>query len=168
VNLLGTKKRVSEIDMLKDILEVVRSSDELYRLINSFKENENQKMIKKDLKEVKNFDDDFDGFESILDKFDELTGVFAYDKLFINPYYYVINRFRTLKNYIKKIISYKLKMNPTIEQLYKQKIGTSLQRKNFIKKINHFNKLEKVDGLKIKQLAPDIYLLDSSHKFKIK
>ena len=168
VNLLGTKKRVSEIDMLKDILEVVRSSDELYRSINSFKENENQKMIKKDLKEVKNFDDDFDGFESILDKFDELTGVFAYDKLFINPYYYVINRFRTLKNYIKKIISYKLKMNPTIEQLYKQKIGTSLQRKNFIKKINHFNKLEKVDGLKIKQLAPDIYLLDSSHKFKIK
>ena len=61
-----------------------------------------------------------------------------------------------------------IKENPTIEQLYKQKIGTSLQRKNFIKKINHFNKLEKVDGLKIKQLAPDIYLLDSSHKFKIK
>ena len=165
VNLLGTKERVSEIDMLKDILEVVRSSDELYRSIKSFKENENQKIIKKELKEVKNFDDYFDSFESILDKFDELTGVFAYEKLFINPYYYVINRFRMLKNYIKKIISYKLKLNPTIERLNKQKIGTSLQRKKFIKNINHFNKFEKVDGLKIKQLAPDIFLLDSSHKF---
>ena len=69
-----------------------------------------------------------------------------------------------LKNYIKKIISHKLNLNPQIQRFHKEKIGTRLQKKPFIHNVKYINNFEKVENLKIKQIAPEVFLLDSSNK----
>ena len=161
INFLGKKERVSEIDFLKKISKIVRSSDELCEAIRDMKKTENDKLIKGELKEIKNFDNNFDSFESILQALDNLNSVKAYDSLFDNFFDTVFSKFRMIKNYIKKIISYKLKLNPMIQRFNKEKIGTRMQRKNFVKKLEHINSLEKVENLKIKQIAPEVYLLDT-------
>ena len=36
-----------------------------------------------------------------------------------------------------------------------------MKKKNFVKNLKHINSLEKTKNLKIKQIAPEVYLLDS-------
>ena len=68
---------------------------------------------------------------------------------------------RMVKNIVKKFISYKLNLKPTIKRFNKEKIGDKMKKKNFVKNLKHINSLEKTKNLKIKQIAPEVYLLDS-------
>ena len=115
----------------------------------------------KELKEVRNFDDNFDSFESILQAIDNLEGVQTYNSLYKNSYSNVISKLRMIKNLIKKFISYKLNLNPMIKRFNKEKIGDRMKKKNFVKTLENINTFEKTENLKIKQIAPEVFLLDS-------
>ena len=165
INFLGKNTRESEIDLLKKILKVVRSSDELTETIKDLKKNETEKVLCLQFDEIKNSEENFDSFDSILDAFDKLKGVDAHENLFKNNYYLVFSKFRSLKNYIKRVISYALKLNPMIMRFRWVKLGTRLYKKNFIKNVMHINSLEKVENLKIKQVGSEVFLLDSDNKY---
>ncbi len=165
INLLGKKTRESEIDLLKKVSKVVRSSDELCEEIKSLEKNENNISETQELKEIKNYEESFDSFESILESFDQLKEVNAYDNLYKNHYFLIINKLRTLKNSIKRTISKIIKKNPMIVRFNKEKIGTRLRKSNFIKNVKHFNTFEKVENLRVKKIAPEVFLLDSLNKY---
>lgn len=166
VNFLGKKTRVSEINLLNRISKVVRSTDELNETIRNFETVENKTHSNEELIEIKNFSKNFDSFHSILERFDELQDVKTYNTLFkqkkYNSYFIIINQFRVLKNYIKKIIRYKNKKKALLERFMKEKIGARLQYKNFVKRINYINSYEKVDNLRVKQIIPEVFLLDKN------
>ncbi len=165
INLLGNKTRISEIDLLNKVSKIVRSTKELNETIANLNITEITKPLNEELKEIKNSDYNFDCFESYLDSFDKLEGVNAYDKIYKNYFSMVKSKFRSLYNYTKKIISYKLKLNPMIEHLHKTKVGTRLQSKNFVDNVQHINSLENVENLKIKKIAPEVFLLDTINKY---
>ena len=52
-----------------------------------------------------------------------------------------------------------------IFRFHNEKIGTRLRKDNFIKNVKFINSFEKVNKLKIKQLAPEVFLLDSQHNY---
>ncbi|WP_440698007.1 surface carbohydrate biosynthesis protein [Candidatus Pelagibacter sp. HIMB1709] len=166
VNFLGKKTRASEIDLLKRISKVVRSVDELNATIRNFETAENKTHPNEGLIEIKNSSKNFDSFESILERFDELQDVKTYNSLFkqkkYDGYFIIINQYRILKNYIKKIIRYKNKKKALLERFMKEKIGTRLQYKNFVERINYINSYEKVDNLRVKQIIPEVFLLDKN------
>lgn len=165
INLLGKKERISEIELLKKISKVVRSADELTEVIKEIEKNKYEKLEKKELKEIKNLDDNFDSFEHILNALDNLDDVKSYDSLFQNFYRIIVSKLRWIKNYIKKFISYKLNLNPMIKRFNQEKIGDRMKKKIFIKNLEHINKFEGVENLRIKQIAPEVFLLDSSNKY---
>lgn len=165
INLLTKDERISEIDLLKKISNNVRSSDDLCKTINSMQNKKNEKYIKYKIEEVRNFDDNFDSFESILENLDKLNNVKPYDSLFSNYFQLIICKFRMIKNYIKKIISNKLNINPIYHRFHREKVGTRLQKNNFIKNVEHINSFEKVESLSVKQIAPEVFLLDSLKKY---
>ena len=160
INLLGNKERVSEINLLKKISKVVRSADQLVDVIKNI-ENKDIRIYNEELKEIRNFDNNFDSFESILKTIDNLEGVQAYDSLYKNFYFIMISKLRMIKNIIKKFISYKLNLNPMIKRFNKEKIGDRMSKKNFVKNLENINNFENTKNLKINQIAPDVYLLDS-------
>ena len=80
---MGKKERISEVDLLKKISKVARSSDQLIDIINASEKGEDIKIHNKELKEVRNFDDNFDSFEQILRTLDNLEGVQTYDYIFL-------------------------------------------------------------------------------------
>tara|TARA_B100000989_G_scaffold21727_1_gene14259 strand:+ start:27385 stop:28758 length:1374 start_codon:yes stop_codon:yes gene_type:complete len=159
INLLGNKPRNSEIDLFRKCSKVVRSSQELIEVIKDLDKTEHQEV--QEITEIKNYPDNFDSFDSILNSFDELEEVYAYDYIYKNNYYYLKSKLRSFKNYIKKIISYQLKLDPMIKHLHKKKVGDRMSQKNFIQNVQHINSLEKVDNLKIKKVAPEVFLLDT-------
>jgi len=161
INLLGNKERVSEINLLKKISKVVRSADQLVDTINDIEKNEDIDIYNEELTEIRNFDNNFDSFESILQTIDNLEGVQAYDSLYKNFYFNMISKLRMIKNIIKKFISYKLNLNPMIKRFNKEKIGDRMNKKNFVKNLENINNFENIKNLKINQIAPDVYLLDS-------
>ena len=161
INLLGKKERITEIELLKKISKVVRSADQLFEVIKEIDKGEDKKILIKELKEVRNFDDNFDSFESILQAIDNLEGVQTYNSLYKNSYSNVISKLRMIKNLIKKFISYKLNLNPMIKRFNKEKIGDRMKKKNFVKTLENINTFEKTENLKIKQIAPEVFLLDS-------
>ncbi len=165
INLLGKKKRESEIEVLKKVSKVVRSSDELCEEIKNFYNNQNKIHDDNDLKEVRNFDKSFDSFDVILNHFDNFIDLKAFNGIYINNYHLFLNKLRTIKNSMKKTISKLLKKNSMIFRFHKEKIGTRLSKKNFIKNVTYINSFEKVDKLKIKQIAPEVFLLDSQHQY---
>ena len=165
INLLGKKERQSEIDVLKKVSKVVRSSDELCEEIKNLEKKENNISETKELKEVSNYEENFDSFEVILDRLDQLKDVKTYNNLYENYYLLYINKLRILKNSIKKIISRIINKNPMIVRFHKEKIGTRLKKKNFINNVKHINTFEKVENLKIKQIAPEVFLLDTLNKY---
>ncbi len=165
INLLGKKKRESEIEVLKKVSKVVRSSDELCEEIKNFYNNQNKIHDNNDLKEVRNFDKSFDSFDVILNHFDNFIDLKAFNGIYINNYHLFLNKLRTIKNSMKKTISKLLKKNSMIFRFHKEKIGTRLSKKNFIKNVTYINSFEKVDKLKIKQIAPEVFLLDSQHQY---
>ena len=67
INLLGKNERISEINFLKKISKVVRSADQLFDAIKDIDKSEGLRIQKEKLNEIRNFDDDFDSFDSILD-----------------------------------------------------------------------------------------------------
>ena len=73
----------------------------------------------------------------------------------------MISKLRMIKNIIKKFISYKLNLNPMIKRFNKEKIGDRMNKKNFVKNLENINNFENIINLKINQIAPDVYLLDS-------
>lgn len=160
INLLGNKERLSEINLLKKISKVVRSADQLVDVIKNI-ENKDIRIYNEELKEIRNFDNNFDSFESILKTIDNLEGVQAYDSLYKNFYFIMISKLRMIKNIIKKFISYKLNLNPMIKRFNKEKIGDRMSKKNFVKNLENINNFENIKNLKINQIAPDVYLLDS-------
>ena len=161
INLLGNKERVSEVELLKKISKVARSADQLVDVIKDSEKGEDIKVYNDELKEVKNFDDNFDSFEYILQSIDNLEDVQSHDSLYKNFFFNVISKMRMVKNIVKKFISYKLNLKPTIKRFNKEKIGDKMKKKNFVKNLKHINSLEKTKNLKIKQIAPEVYLLDS-------
>jgi surface carbohydrate biosynthesis protein len=169
INLLGKKERISEIDILKKISKTVRSSEELNEAIKYLKKNDKTEFIFKEIKEIKNSEENFDAFEKILNKLDHLDGVNAYNSIFknykIKIYYFIINKFRIFKNSFKKIINYKNKKNLLIDRLHREKIGTAMQTNFFTKKVKDINTFEKVENLKIKQVVPEVFLLESFDKY---
>ena len=96
---------------------------------------------------------------------DQLKDVKTYNNLYENYYLLYINKLRILKNSIKKIISRIINKNPMIVRFHKEKIGTRLKKKNFINNVKHINTFEKVENLKIKQIAPEVFLLDTLNKY---
>ena len=55
INLLGSKQRISEIDLTKKISKVTRSADELINEIKDIEINNNFEKIDQELKEIKNY-----------------------------------------------------------------------------------------------------------------
>ena len=164
INLLGKNERISEINFLKKISKVVRSADQLFDAIKDIDKSEGLRIQKEKLNEIRNFDDDFDSFDSILDAIDNLQDVKSYDSLYKSVYFNLISKLRMFKNVIKKFISYNLNLNPMIKRFNKEKIGDRMKKKNFVKNLNHINNFEKIKNLNIKQIAPEVFLLDSLEK----
>ena len=160
INLLGKKERISEIDLLKKISKVTRSSEELLEVLKDPKVIISKSSLNQQIKEIKNLEENFDSFDAMLDRFDEFNDVKFYDSLFANYFNLLLSKLRMLKNIIKKNISYTLNLNPLIKRLNKEKIGTRMNKKNFIKNLRKLNDFEKVENLYIKQVAPQVYLLD--------
>ena len=167
INFLGKKDRIIEIDFLKKISNVVRSADELNYLLKD------QKNIKKYpetvimSKIIKNFDKDFDAFDGVIDVFDKLNDVENYKEIFINSRLnfkmFVLNGYREIKNTIKKLIKYKGN-DDIYNRLHNEKIGRQLTYTSFYKRIMNMNKIEKVQNIKIRQIIPEVFLLDLSEK----
>ena len=165
INLLGKKERISEIELLKKISNVVRSADELTEKIKNLEKSEYKKIEKTELKEIKNSDDNFDSFENILNALDNLDDLKSYDSLFQNFHSIIISKLRMIKNYIKKFLSYKLNLNPMIKRFNKEKIGDRMKKKNFVKNLEHINNFERVENLRVNQIAPEVFLLDTKNKY---
>ena len=142
----------------------MRSADQLFDAIKDIDKSEGLRIQKEKLNEIRNFDDDFDSFDSILDAIDNLQDVKSYDSLYKSVYFNLISKLRMFKNVIKKFISYNLNLNPIINLFNKEKIGDRMKKKNFVKNLNHINNFEKIKNLKIKQIAPEVFLLDSLEK----
>lgn len=165
LNLLAKENNVAEINLLNKISKVVRSIDELNKAITDFEKNEIQKVSKQNLGEIKNSEENFDSFKCILDSFNDLDKVNAYENIYRNKLYLIKSKLRSFKNSIKKFISYKFNLNPIIKHLNKTKVGTRLQSKSFINSVQHINNLENVENLKIKKIAPQVFLLDTITKY---
>ena len=165
INLLGKKERESEIDVLKKVSKVVRSSDELCEEISNFYNKKHKITENYQLEEVRNFDQKFDSFEIILNNFDNFKDLKFFNSIYKNNYSLFLNKLRTVKNSFKKILSKLLKKNSMIFRFHNEKIGTRLRKDNFIKNVKFINSFEKVNKLKIKQLAPEVFLLDSQHNY---
>lgn len=161
INLLGKKKNISEINLLNKISKVVRSAEEINQAIKDFEKKGISEISIDNLGDIKNFDDNFDSFECVLNNLDNLGEVNSYTKLYKNNFHLLKSKLRSLKNYIKQIISYKFKLNPMIEHLHKTKIGERLKKKAFIENVMHINSYENVNKLKIKKVANEVFLLDS-------
>ena len=102
---MGKKERISEVDLLKISRKVARSSDQLIDIINASEKGEDIKIHNKELKEVRNFDDNFDSFEQILRTLDNLEGVQTYDYIFKNFYFNIISKLRMVKNTLKNLLA---------------------------------------------------------------
>ena len=164
INFLGEIPSDSEMTILKKISKVARSSDELVETIKVLGKVEETKLNNLELNEIKNYDENFDSFESILEKFDKLNGVNVYDGLFNNNYDMLINKLRMLKYSIKVTLSSLFKLNPWIELKHSVKIGKRLKKFLFISNVKNFNSLEKVENLEVKKIAREVFLLDTIDK----
>ncbi len=166
INLLSKNPRPSEIDLLKKISKVVRSSEQLSTAIKYYDKIKHEPQIKEELKEIKNSEKNFDSFERILERFKKLNGTKTYPSIYKNRksqiYLNVINQFRVLKNLIKGTIGYKNKKKKMIVRFHKEKIGNSLQKDNFIENTKHINSVVKIENLLIKQIIPEVFLLDKN------
>ena len=116
---------------------------------------------------IKNFDKDFDAFDGVIDVFDKLNDVENYKEIFINSRLnfkmFVLNGYREIKNTIKKLIKYKGN-DDIYNRLHNEKIGRQLTYTSFYKRIMNMNKIEKVQNIKIRQIIPEVFLLDLSEK----
>ena len=54
-----------------------------------------------------------------------------------------------------------MKKHAKVHRFNKEKVGNKMQKNNFLKNVKHINSLIKVANLKVKQIAPEVYLLDS-------
>ena len=122
-------------------------------------------IMKHELKEIRNSYDNFDSFDSILETLENLDDVKAYSSLFQNFNYKIFSKLRVVKNYVKKLISYKLNLNPMIKRFNKEKIGDRMKKRNFIQNLKFINSFERVENLKINQIAPEVFLLESLKKY---
>lgn len=166
INFLAKNPNLAEINLLKKISKVVRSEDELITAIKDIEKIKYKKTTAVDeLDEIANFKENFDSFETVLNSLDKLPEVNTYDSLFKNSFYAIINKLRMFKTFIKKMISFKLRLKPRIKYLYEQKIGNALIKKNFIKRVEHINSFEKTENLIIKQIASEVFLFDTHKKY---
>ena len=164
INLLGEKSRPSEINLLKRISNVVRSHKELIKTIKDLGNIKNKHKIDEELKEIKNYNVEFDSYEALLNRLSELEGVKAFDYLFkkdkFSIYLNFINKYKMFKLFIKKILKYKNDKNIMLKRFHSEKIGTRLQHENYIKRVKYINNYENINNLKIKQILPEVFLLD--------
>ena len=166
INFLAKNPNLAEINLLKKISKVVRSEDELITAIKDIEKIKYKKTTAVDeLDEIANFKENFDSFETVLNSLDKLPEVNTYDSLFKNSFYAIISKLRMFKIFIKKMISFKLRLKPRIKYLYEQKIGNTLIKKNFIKRVEHINSFEKTENLIIKQIASEVFLFDTHKKY---
>ena len=163
INFLSKKQGLAEISFLKEICKVVRSSDELNIAIKNLEEIDFNFSVEDASSRVKNLDSNFDAFENLLDLLQKLDGVKTYKEIFKNKktniYFVLINEYRKIKSLIKKIIGFK--RNSLLEYLHKEKIGSHLEYNNFVNRVKHINEIENVNNLKIKQIIPQVFLLDN-------
>lgn len=164
INLLGKESRPSEIELLKRISKVVRSHEELIETVKDLGNNENQHQTNEELKEVKNYKTDFDSFDNLLQRLSELEGVNTFDNLFKKNKYGIylnfINKYKMFKQFIKQIIKYKNNKKKMLKRFHAEKVGKRLQYDNYVKRVKHFNSYENINNLKIKQILPEVFLLD--------
>ena len=162
INLLGKKPRESEISLLNKIsTKIVRSSHQLFEAIEYFEKKPDIQIKNQELNEVKNFEEDFDSFESVIDKLDKLEGVEAHNDLFKNFKHKFIHKFRILIYFLKRVLSFRMQKHAKVHRFNKEKVGNRMKKNNFIKNVNELNSLIQVENLKIKQIAPEVYLLES-------
>ena len=161
INFLSSESRLIEIKFLKEISNVVRSSSELEQILKDF---ENIKFFKKNNEMssvVKNFDESFNSFDYLIRMFDDIK-IDAVNNPFINRksqvFLYLLNLSRTLKGYIKKFLKYE--KQTFYHKLHKQKIGDKMSRFKFINKIKIINEVENIPNLKVKQIIPQVFLID--------
>lgn len=164
INFLAKYKSSAEIKLLKDICKVARSADEVNTLIENSK-NHNLNIEPKNEKDViKNLDYDFDAFDFLINLFDRMNSVKSYKSIFPNKkieyYLFFLNKFRNFKRLIKKLIGYR--SNSLLERLHIEKVGNNFNYKEFSKKVYDINRIEKIENLKIKQILPQVFLLDTT------
>ena len=162
INLLGKKKRESEIGLLKKIsTKIARSSDEVSKAINDFEKEEEIQLKNQELNEVKNFEEGFDSFEKVLDRIDKLEDIEIYNDLFKNLTHNLLSKLRIIIYFLKRVLSLRMKKHAKIHRFNKEKVGNRMQKKNFFKNVKSINSQIQVKNLIIKQIAPEVYLLDS-------
>ena len=160
INLLGKKERISEISLLKKISQVVRSSNELNETIKDIEKNDNFAFKNKKITEIRNSDENFDSFEKILNNLDSLDNVNKFNCIFKNKFYFIISQLRTLKNYLRWVISVFINKNGIHHRLHQEKVGKRLKKFFFIKNVKHINEYENIKNLVIKKVSREVFLLD--------
>lgn len=163
INLLGEESNFSEMQILKKISKVARSVDELNYLIKYLDKTDFKDSERDELREIRNFDNNFDSFENILERFDKFENVNFYDDLFISNYFRILSKIRMFKYMLKVFFSSIFKLNPWIQLKHTQKIGKKFKKKYFFQSVVKLNSIEKIDSLKIKKLSKEVFLLDSIH-----
>jgi surface carbohydrate biosynthesis protein len=161
INLLGKKFRESEIEIAKKVsTKVVRTSDELIKAINFLCKINNDQITNQSLDEFKNFDENFNCFEVVLNRLDDLENVKPHKDLFANFIDFLVCKITIFIYIFKRLIALYSKKHKKIFRFNNEKVGNALQKKNFIRNVMHINSLERVENIKIKQIAPEVFLLD--------
>lgn len=161
INFLGLKPRPIEIDFLRQISNVVRSSDELENILINFKDLRFNEINDEMQKVLKNFNNRIDAFDELIKEIDKLeidNHIDPFKDKISNLSLFFTNYFRIFKKLIKKILN--INENSYYHKLHKRKIGDKLSEKFFLEKLNNINKIENIKNIKIRQLIPQVYLLD--------
>jgi len=165
INLLSSKKSSVEINILKNISYVVRSSEELTALLLDYKNItlKNSNIENFDLiKNIKNFESNYDSFDNLINLFDKIDVIKSYKSPFINKkvelQLFFLNILRHLMSLLKYYVNYK--KDSFMENLYLAKIGDNFKKNQFLERVKNINEYTKINKIKIKQIVPNVFLLE--------
>lgn len=164
INNLGSEELKSDINFLTKSSYVARSYIELNSIIKDIL-SQKKKFINVDdeLKStIVNASIDNDIFEKLIRELDEVVR-FEYLSVYKNKkikyYISVLNIIRNLKKYFKKFL--KIKKLTFNDKMHAMKVGSKLNYNNFYDTVKHINSIENVQNLKVKQIVPQLFLLDN-------
>ena len=164
INNLGSEELKSDINFLTKSSYVARSYVELNSIIKDIL-SQKKKFINVDdeLKStIVNASIDNDIFEKLIRELDEVVR-FEYLSVYKNKkikyYISLLNIMRNLKKYFKKF--FKIKKLTFNDKMHAMKIGSKLNYNNFYDTVKHINSIENVQNLKVKQIVPQLFLLDN-------
>tara|TARA_B100001250_G_C19814610_1_gene797632 strand:- start:1865 stop:3259 length:1395 start_codon:yes stop_codon:yes gene_type:complete len=165
INFLGKKSRDVEIGVLKQISNVVRSSEELNKLIlnqNNITKFESSSELKNSIENLENIE----SIDLLLQTINKQKNINSYDSIFISPKIsfntYLLNKFREFKSDIKKVFNLRKNGLTFNDLLHKDKIGDNLTYSSYQNRVKNLNNIEKVENLKFEQILPEVFLLDKN------